>query len=346
MSTDPVRPLRKETVGPLTVKVFHDPDATTPREWSNISKVTLFGNNSRLGDEPQYRDDESLFRELLGDERYESIIDALNKESNAAFAEWKASSPNPATIDGKYRELAEDLANKTTKAFCDAISETHLVIPLNDGDSGLRTGAKSGRCPDGYAYVPHERLLEEYGTERVTEEVKQRASAAIETEIATLNAYIQGNTYGFTVEDESGECLSTSWGFYDEDYCMGEGKSDALRCVSARMGNWLQADERCQELAQATLNHLRSAEWPQARQTADNIVTIAQEDKLPQPERDRWIKFAASVETAEGIAKGMTLSTKLIDEQVVNAACRYLATQVPERIKDESIIQKSTGVKI
>jgi hypothetical protein len=46
--------------------------------------------------------------------------------------------------------------------------------------------------------------------------------AYLKREVATYDQYLQGDIYGFSVEDKDGEILDTSWGYFGLDLCKEE----------------------------------------------------------------------------------------------------------------------------
>ena len=65
----------------------------------------------------------------------------------------------------------------------------------------------------GWIYATKETIIKEYG-----EFDKEK------DEVAVYNQYLQGDVWGYIVENEDGEHLDSCWGFYGYEYAKEEGK--------------------------------------------------------------------------------------------------------------------------
>lgn len=76
-------------------------------------------------------------------------------------------------------------------------------------DSG---GWDSGQV--GVIYVTKEKVKEEYGN---GPDALEKARKYLEGEVKTYDDYLQGNVYGYVVEDGEGNEIASCWGFYPDE---------------------------------------------------------------------------------------------------------------------------------
>ena len=58
--------------------------------------------------------------------------------------------------------------------------------------------------------------------------------AVAESMITEMNQYLEGDVWGYVIEDEEGEQLDSCWGFYGDDNCEAEARSAALHLDATR----------------------------------------------------------------------------------------------------------------
>lgn len=100
----------------------------------------------------------------------------------------------------------------------------YLPIYMYD-HSGITINSQGFSCPwdsgqVGFIYVTEEKLKNTYGESTITEKEVERATAALEEEIKTMNRYITGDVYGFQlIKKTEGEdvIIDSCSGFYGED---------------------------------------------------------------------------------------------------------------------------------
>lgn len=56
-----------------------------------------------------------------------------------------------------------------------------------------------------------------FGIKRVTAKQRERAVESLVAEVAVYTQYLEGDVYGFVVEDEEGNVNDSCWGFYGSD---------------------------------------------------------------------------------------------------------------------------------
>lgn len=89
----------------------------------------------------------------------------------------------------------------------------HSGITMNT--TGFACRWDSGQV--GFIVASKATIRENYGVGRVTAKLRERAVAHLVAEVAEYAQYLEGDVYGFTVENEDGEPLNSCWGFYGSD---------------------------------------------------------------------------------------------------------------------------------
>lgn len=106
-----------------------------------------------------------------------------------------------------------------------------VILPLWLYDhSGLylKVGNFAGMLPQGHAefdtmqvgyiYVTKDEVRKRFGVKRVTKRWLLAAEALLCAEVKTYDQYLNGDVYGFTLEDENGEEVDSCGGFYGTDW--------------------------------------------------------------------------------------------------------------------------------
>lgn len=170
------------------IKIYHDPDAESPREWSNLGTLFCWHRRYRLGDSHQYDSHEAFLRDLAG----------VSAQSQLSM--------------GQLRERAE---------------RKSILLPVFLYDhSGLAMNTIGFHCPwdsgqVGFVYVTLEAVRKEFGVKRVTKALREQAEDILRAEIVTFDAYLGGRVYGYVIEAD-GEEIDACWGF------VGDYETDCL----------------------------------------------------------------------------------------------------------------------
>jgi hypothetical protein len=105
----------------------------------------------------------------------------------------------------------------------------HLVAPLylyrHSGDTiSLGTGMFRAIDPQGFdhgrmgfAYLSREKIAKEFGWETLTKERKERLLSILSVEVATMNAWLSGDTYGIELTELDSEESESLRGIYCDD---------------------------------------------------------------------------------------------------------------------------------
>jgi len=174
------------------IKIYHDPDAESPREWSNLGKLICWHRRYRLGDSHRFDSPKAFLRDLAD-----------------------VSDQNDLSMD-QLRERAERKA---------------ILLPVFLYDhSGLAMNTIGFHCPwdsghVGFVYATLEAVRTEFGVKRVTKALREKAEDILRGEIATYDAYLGGRVYGYVIEQD-GEEVDACWGFVGdyETGCLAEAR--------------------------------------------------------------------------------------------------------------------------
>jgi len=90
--------------------------------------------------------------------------------------------------------------------------------------SGLAMNTTGFSCPwdsgqIGYTYVTREKVLSEFGVDVVDTKLLEKIYTYLRAEVATYDAYLRGDVYGYTILDSDGETVHSCYGYYDTGDC-------------------------------------------------------------------------------------------------------------------------------
>jgi hypothetical protein len=74
----------------------------------------------------------------------------------------------------------------------------------------------------GFAYIEQSIAKKEWHGKRYW---KREAEKCLQAEIRSLDQYLTGDVWGYTIKDNEGEIVDSCWGFYGHEDCEAEGKS-------------------------------------------------------------------------------------------------------------------------
>ena len=222
----------------LKINIYADDNPENPREWDNVGTIVCWHNRYNLGDvdgRKEYGDPKDFLAKLAGVD-YEDEGSELSK------------------LGGK------ELINALLKE----VEKTHLIMPLFLYDhSGISMSVSNDGYPFncrwdsgqvGWIYVSHERIREEWNDgentlPKPTEEQLTKARTYLEGEIATYTEYIEGNVYGYMIEDD-GEEFGGCWGFYgydNEKFRLLDHARDEVDCYLAKKKKKVNAEKEYKE---------------------------------------------------------------------------------------------------
>jgi hypothetical protein len=179
-----------------TIKIVKD-SSESPREDDNIGTIAYKHSRYTLGEE-QIDDPIDWLAEKLG----------LEQEQIYRIAE---------KLDGYYSErMKVYLENLFFEKFV-----AHRVYLYDHSGLALSTSSFNIRWDSGqigYIYCTKEKAIAEYGKKILTKAIRERVLQYMDGEIKTYNQYLQGDVYGFQIEDEDGTHLDSCYGFYGTDW--------------------------------------------------------------------------------------------------------------------------------
>lgn len=101
-----------------------------------------------------------------------------------------------------------------------------IILPLylyDHSGISISTGAFSCRWDSGqvgFIIADKKKVLQEFGGKILTKKLKEKVVSILENEVSTYSQYLEGDVYGFIIEDEEGEQLDSCFGFYGTDFSI------------------------------------------------------------------------------------------------------------------------------
>jgi len=106
-------------------------------------------------------------------------------------------------------------------------SKDALILPLyffDHSDVAMNTTGFAFCDPErwdwgqvGFIYVTKERVRAEWGVKKITPDIKKRVFDVLNAEVREYSHYLNGDVYGFVVE-ENGTVIDSCWSFYGSDW--------------------------------------------------------------------------------------------------------------------------------
>lgn len=175
--------------GKKTLSIYYDMTPQNPREWDNLGTIVAWHR-----------------RYTLGDEEY---------SSPRYFLEYHTE---------KYFSTQEGLENATDKRLMELFKKENIVLPVymyEHSNIVLRTYSFNDRWDSGqvgWIYVSKEKIRKEFNVKRITKKIIQKVKKNLSSEIEVYSEYLDGNVYGYVLEDENGNEIDSCWGFYGYDF--------------------------------------------------------------------------------------------------------------------------------
>jgi hypothetical protein len=185
-------PVYEEAYQGHTIKIYHDPDAESPREWSDLGTLICWHRRYRLGDSHQFDSPEAFLRSLAG----------VSDQSDLSMVQLREQADRKAVLLPVFLYDHSGLAMNTIGFHC----------PWDSGQVG-------------FVYVTLEAVREEFGVKRVTKALREKAADILRGEIVSYDAYLGGRVYGYVIEQD-GEEIDACWGFVGdyETGCLPEAR--------------------------------------------------------------------------------------------------------------------------
>ena len=92
----------------------------------------------------------------------------------------------------------------------------------------------------GFIFADEDRIMNEYNlssSDEITQDILDKVKNCLVSEVEVYRQYMEGDIYGFVIEDEEETHLDSCWGFYGLDDCLSEAKSIAEHINSELVGS-------------------------------------------------------------------------------------------------------------
>ena len=124
-------------------------------------------------------------------------------------------------VDGSYISFEDDFKyHLRTVHDCTLNDVIYLPVYMYE-HSGITISTSSFSCSwdsgqIGYIYITKDKVRSEYSVKRISNKLRSLVLSILEAEISTLDQYVTGDVYGFTIEYDDGSSNSC-WGFYGDN---------------------------------------------------------------------------------------------------------------------------------
>jgi hypothetical protein len=142
-------------------------------------------------------------RYTLGDEQPRETPDEWMADFRAANADWRSAVVLPVFMF------------------------EHGNVALGVGDFG--DPWDSGQV--GWIYALPAQIRKAYTCQRITKRVRTEVAAVLKSEVEEYGRYVNGECYGYVVEDAHGEELDSCWGFIGYEYAREAADEAAGACI-------------------------------------------------------------------------------------------------------------------
>jgi len=128
------------------------------------------------------------------------------------------------------------------REFLDSLPKGSVVLPMflmDHSNLALRTTPfndpwDSGQV--GHIYATPDEIRKEYGVRHITRKTIETVKNVLKAEIKEFGCYMNGEVFGYVLEDEKGDELGSCWGYYGEEYCLEEAKAAADNMSGQNIG--------------------------------------------------------------------------------------------------------------
>lgn len=169
--------IHEETYKGYKIELIQDEDAQNPRtEWDNLGTIGHWHRRYNMGEVDLRKDHDSR-------ESIEMFIQAIEKKGGVVLP--------IAMLD--HSGVTIWVGNKP-----------------HWSDSA---GWDSGQV--GYIWAEAKKIRNEYSVKRITKKIREKVEAVLKSEVATFDAYLNGDVVGYVVTKDEEE-LDSCWGFFPE----------------------------------------------------------------------------------------------------------------------------------
>ncbi len=236
---------------PYMLMVQPDDITINPRELDEpFGTMVCFHRRYNLGDYHDYVDKDDFLRQMYLDTVGNDEQGAIRYERMVNMV-WSRKMTGPAPD-----ERAVD------NAMLNVISKKYIMLPLYLLDySGLAMKTTSFHDPwdsgqVGWIYVSKEAALKEFGGEKMTASIRQKAEDLMRSEVAVYDSYLRGECYGFELY-KNGELEDSCWGFIGDLKEACKAMADYLPDECKGMIDHLEEQERPETIIKTLLRHAK-----------------------------------------------------------------------------------------
>jgi hypothetical protein len=116
------------------------------------------------------------------------------------------------------------LGDKRVEQGTEVSRRDNIVLPVYAFiHSGVALNTTGFSCPwdsgqSGYIYENKAAIREEFGVKRISAKLRKRVEDRMRAEVEEFGKYLNGEVYGFVIEDENGEEVDSCWGFFGDNW--------------------------------------------------------------------------------------------------------------------------------
>jgi hypothetical protein len=124
-------------------------------------------------------------------------------------------------IYSSHRHL---LGDEKVERGTEVSERDNIVLPVYAYiHSGVALNTTGFSCPwdsgqSGYIYEPKEAIRQEFGVKRISPKLRKTIENRMRAEVEQFSKYLNGEVYGFVIEDEEGNEVDSCWGFFGNDW--------------------------------------------------------------------------------------------------------------------------------
>lgn len=188
------------------LSIYQDYDNESPRTWSNLGNMVCWSRDYNLGDKHDYEDGEDFFRSLAEDLGIDTTYELYDEDLEDSYDE-----------DREIEDIRKEVIEKVV--ILPLFLYDHSGLSMRTYTHGYHSSWDCGQV--GYIYVTHENIIKEYGA--LTDGNIKKATDCLEGEVEIYSQYLEGDIYGFILEQKilCEHCshieykdIDSCWGFY------------------------------------------------------------------------------------------------------------------------------------
>ena len=184
----------------VQAELVYDQDATSPREWDNLGTILIAPDKAHWVASP------------------DDVVDTSIPFGNNPHEYWE--------------NLRRDQLNLKKSD----IAIAYPITQYGHDEISLSLGYKQGwdHGVVGFIYVTKETLRKEYGVNRITKSILERAENCLQSELDTLTRWLNGECYGWYIKEyastddglvwEEVGILGDCWEYLDEEQALDDMK--------------------------------------------------------------------------------------------------------------------------